>query len=252
VTAAMWIMWLIRRFLARESRCRFCSPEEASKGAVPVQDANRFDTAKIRQPRAACQQGSWRGTSLLHAGENGWRVPDFNLDTLQDRNGPIPSAAWSLAFANSQGYERTTARLSFLAAHYVFSSVLKSGYAAQVGSQPSGNAKDDLGSSLDAIAVLEMSLPSEANFGQRPLSLWSWARVLLDSNQPNKGAVWVEGALSSDHLPHAMRPLAALARTALRATSVIRKGLWLHSSSRLTGLAMSLWVSRRAWKPRDG
>ena len=34
--AAMWIVCFIRRFPARESRCRFCSPEEASKGAVPV------------------------------------------------------------------------------------------------------------------------------------------------------------------------------------------------------------------------
>lgn len=46
VTAAMWIMWLIRRFPARDSRCRFCSPEEASRGAVPVQDANRLRSAK--------------------------------------------------------------------------------------------------------------------------------------------------------------------------------------------------------------
>jgi hypothetical protein len=29
----MWITWFIRRFPARESRCRFCSPEEASRGA---------------------------------------------------------------------------------------------------------------------------------------------------------------------------------------------------------------------------
>ena len=45
VTAAMWIMWFIRRFPARESRCRFCSPEEASRGAVPVQEANRLRSA---------------------------------------------------------------------------------------------------------------------------------------------------------------------------------------------------------------
>src|SRR5918995_674873 len=38
----MWIMWFIRRFPARDNRWRFCSPEEASSGAVPVQDANRF------------------------------------------------------------------------------------------------------------------------------------------------------------------------------------------------------------------
>jgi len=41
------IMWLIRRFPARESRCRFCSPEQASKGAVPVQDANRLRSANL-------------------------------------------------------------------------------------------------------------------------------------------------------------------------------------------------------------
>jgi hypothetical protein len=29
----------MRRFPARESRCRICSPEEASRGAVPVRDA---------------------------------------------------------------------------------------------------------------------------------------------------------------------------------------------------------------------
>ena len=38
-------MWFIRRFPARDSRCRFCSPEDASRGAVPVQDANRFRSA---------------------------------------------------------------------------------------------------------------------------------------------------------------------------------------------------------------
>ena len=45
MTAAMWSTWFIRRFPARESRCRICSPEEASRGAVPVQDANRFRSA---------------------------------------------------------------------------------------------------------------------------------------------------------------------------------------------------------------
>jgi len=43
--AAMWSMWFIRRFPARERRCRFCSPEEASRGAVPVQDAKRLRSA---------------------------------------------------------------------------------------------------------------------------------------------------------------------------------------------------------------
>ena len=43
--AAMCSTWFIRRFPARESRCRICSPEEASRGAVPVQEANRLRSA---------------------------------------------------------------------------------------------------------------------------------------------------------------------------------------------------------------
>ena len=45
--AVMWIMWLTRRFPARDRRCRFCSPEEASRGAVPVQDANLLRSANL-------------------------------------------------------------------------------------------------------------------------------------------------------------------------------------------------------------
>ena len=41
----MWRTWFIRRFPARDSRWRICSPEEASRGAVPVQDANRLRSA---------------------------------------------------------------------------------------------------------------------------------------------------------------------------------------------------------------
>jgi hypothetical protein len=37
--AAMCSTWFSRRFPARDRRCRICSPEEASRGAVPVQDA---------------------------------------------------------------------------------------------------------------------------------------------------------------------------------------------------------------------
>jgi hypothetical protein len=37
--AAMCRAWLTRRFPARESRWRTCSPEEASNGAVPFHDA---------------------------------------------------------------------------------------------------------------------------------------------------------------------------------------------------------------------
>lgn len=44
----MWIMWFIFRFPARDSRCRTISPEEASIGAVPVQEANR-----LRSPNRA-------------------------------------------------------------------------------------------------------------------------------------------------------------------------------------------------------
>ena len=45
--AAMWMMWFIRRFPARDRRCRTISPEEASIGAVPVQDANRLRSANL-------------------------------------------------------------------------------------------------------------------------------------------------------------------------------------------------------------
>ena len=37
--AMMWMARLICRFPARESRWRVCSPEDASMGAVPFQDA---------------------------------------------------------------------------------------------------------------------------------------------------------------------------------------------------------------------
>jgi hypothetical protein len=47
-------MWFIRRFPARESRCRFCSPEEASRGAVPVQEANLLRPAnRVTSPTSA-------------------------------------------------------------------------------------------------------------------------------------------------------------------------------------------------------
>ena len=52
--AAMWIMWFIRRLPARESRWRFCSPEDASRGAVPVQEANRLRSAnRVTSPTSA-------------------------------------------------------------------------------------------------------------------------------------------------------------------------------------------------------
>ena len=58
----MWIMWFIRRFPARESRCRFCSPEEASRGAVPVQDANRFRSAnRATSPTSARTRAATTG-----------------------------------------------------------------------------------------------------------------------------------------------------------------------------------------------
>ena len=50
--AAMWIMWFIRRFPARERRWRTISPEDASMGAVPVQDAYRLRSSRpAGQPR---------------------------------------------------------------------------------------------------------------------------------------------------------------------------------------------------------
>ena len=49
VTAAMWMTWLTRRFPARERRCRLFSPEEASRGAVPFQDASGDDGADAVQ-----------------------------------------------------------------------------------------------------------------------------------------------------------------------------------------------------------
>ena len=46
--------WFILRFPARDKRCRICSPEDASRGAVPVQDANRFRSAnRVMSPTSA-------------------------------------------------------------------------------------------------------------------------------------------------------------------------------------------------------
>jgi hypothetical protein len=39
--------WFIRRFPARDRRWRMCSPEDASSGAVPVQEANRIRSANL-------------------------------------------------------------------------------------------------------------------------------------------------------------------------------------------------------------
>ena len=59
----MCSMWFIFRFPARDNRCRICSPEEASRGAVPLQDANRFRFAnRVTSPTSArvlsCDDGS--------------------------------------------------------------------------------------------------------------------------------------------------------------------------------------------------
>jgi hypothetical protein len=40
-------MWFIRRFPALDRRWRTVSPDDASIGAVPVQDANRFRSANL-------------------------------------------------------------------------------------------------------------------------------------------------------------------------------------------------------------
>lgn len=93
--AAMWIMWFIRRFPARESRCRFCSPEEASSGAVPVQDANRLRSAnRATSPTSArtraATTGPTPGRSIRcepraqdHGLELGGRLLDLGLDRDQ-------------------------------------------------------------------------------------------------------------------------------------------------------------------------
>ena len=64
--AAMWIMWFIRRFPARDSRWRFCSPEEASSGAVPVQEANRLRSANLAtSPTSARIRGRDHGPDAV-------------------------------------------------------------------------------------------------------------------------------------------------------------------------------------------
>ncbi len=58
----MWIMWFIRRLPARDRRCRSCSPEEASSGAVPVQEANRLRSAKrLTSPTSARTRAATTG-----------------------------------------------------------------------------------------------------------------------------------------------------------------------------------------------
>jgi len=51
-------MWFIRRFPARESRWRFCSPEDASSGAVPV---NPGEAVAISEPRHVADVGQDAG-----------------------------------------------------------------------------------------------------------------------------------------------------------------------------------------------
>jgi hypothetical protein len=65
VASAMWIMWFIRRFSARDSRCRTVSPEDVSMGAVPVQEANRLRSAKrVTSPTSARMWASTIGHLL--------------------------------------------------------------------------------------------------------------------------------------------------------------------------------------------
>ncbi len=65
----MWIMWFIRRFPARESRCRTISPDEASMGAVPVHEAYRFRsvnraTSPVSASTRAATTGPTPGRSI--------------------------------------------------------------------------------------------------------------------------------------------------------------------------------------------
>src|SRR3954452_24017163 len=74
VIAAMWIMCFTRRFPARESRCRLCSPEETSRGAVPVQEANRFRSAnRATSPTSARTRAATTGPTPVEVHEP--RVP---------------------------------------------------------------------------------------------------------------------------------------------------------------------------------
>ena len=94
VVAAMWSMWLTFRFPARDSRWRICSPEEASRGAVPVQDANRFrlanratspTSARIRAATTGPTPG--RSISRRSAGQDhDLELGGGGLDLLVDRD----------------------------------------------------------------------------------------------------------------------------------------------------------------------
>jgi hypothetical protein len=65
VVAAMCSTWFIFRFPARDSRCLICSPEEASRGAVPVQEANRFRSAnRETSPTSARIRAATTGPTL--------------------------------------------------------------------------------------------------------------------------------------------------------------------------------------------
>ena len=59
--AAMWIMWFIRRFPARDSRCRFCSPDDASKGAVPVSRLAGREPVAVGEPGDVADVGQGPG-----------------------------------------------------------------------------------------------------------------------------------------------------------------------------------------------
>ncbi len=90
--AAMWIMWFIRRFPARESRCRFCSPEEASRGAVPVHDANLLRSANLAMSRTSARvraavsigsPASSSGASYEHSAPRLWQAGNTQRKMLR-------------------------------------------------------------------------------------------------------------------------------------------------------------------------
>jgi len=63
---------LICRFPPRESRWRTCSPEEASIGAVPFQEAKwALDGKRVMSPRLDQQPGGGRGADPVQGGQRG-------------------------------------------------------------------------------------------------------------------------------------------------------------------------------------
>ena len=66
VAATMWIMWFIRRFPTRDSRCLTVSPDDASIGSVPGQEANRFRSANVTHVSQDAGSDDWPDAGQLH------------------------------------------------------------------------------------------------------------------------------------------------------------------------------------------